>query len=84
MTRVVADLGTGKVEGVLVDLGVSSLQLDSIERGFSFRVDAPLDMRMNAEGDEETASELLERLPEEEIARIIYEYGEERLFKLFA
>lgn len=78
MARVVADLGTGKVEGVLVDLGVSSLQLDSIERGFSFRVDAPLDMRMNAEGGEETASELLARLPEEEIARIIYEYGEER------
>lgn len=78
MARVVADLGTGKVEGVLVDLGVSSLQLDSIERGFSFRVDAPLDMRMNAEGDEETASELLARLSEEEIARIIYEYGEER------
>ncbi len=78
MARVVADLGTGKVEGILVDLGVSSLQLDSIERGFSFRGDAPLDMRMNAEGDEETASELLARLPEEEIARIIYEYGEER------
>ncbi|MCA1557608.1 MAG: 16S rRNA (cytosine(1402)-N(4))-methyltransferase RsmH, partial [Acidobacteria bacterium] len=66
------------VRGVLVDLGVSSLQFDSENRGFSFRHDAPLDMRMNAEGDEQPAAELLAALPEEEIARIIYEYGEER------
>jgi 16S rRNA (cytosine1402-N4)-methyltransferase len=66
------------VAGVLIDLGVSSLQFDSPTRGFSFRHDAPLDMRMNAESDEPTAAELLETLPEAEIARIIYEYGEER------
>jgi 16S rRNA (cytosine1402-N4)-methyltransferase len=76
--RVLEEAGIKQVRGVLVDLGVSSLQFDSEERGFSFRHDAPLDMRMNAEGDEETAAELLARLPEEEIARIIYEYGEER------
>jgi 16S rRNA (cytosine1402-N4)-methyltransferase len=76
--RVLGEAGVEKVRGVLVDLGVSSLQFDSEERGFSFRHDAPLDMRMNAEGDEETAAELLAHLPEEEIARIIYEYGEER------
>ncbi len=64
-------------DGILVDLGVSSLQFDSPERGFSFRFDAPLDMRMDpATGD--TAADLLQRLPEAEIARIIFEFGEER------
>ncbi len=68
-----------RVDGVLADLGVSSLQFDSETRGFSFRFDAPLDMRMDAgDNDAETAAELLERLSEFEIARIIYEYGEER------
>jgi 16S rRNA (cytosine1402-N4)-methyltransferase len=76
--RVLEEAGIERVRGVLVDLGVSSLQFDSEERGFSFRHDAPLDMRMNSEGDEETAADLLATLPEEEIARIIYEYGEER------
>jgi len=70
--------GAGELSGVLADLGVSSLQFDAAERGFSFRHDAPLDMRMDARGEEETAAELLARLPEEEIARIIFEYGEER------
>ena len=75
--RVVRDAGETFVAGILADLGVSSLQFDSPERGFSFREDAPLDMRMNQLGDEETAAELLARLPETEIARVIYEYGEE-------
>ena len=76
--RVLEDIGERETAGVLADLGVSSLQFDSPTRGFSFRFDAPLDMRMNPEGDEETAADLLFRLPEEEIARIIFEYGEER------
>jgi 16S rRNA (cytosine1402-N4)-methyltransferase len=68
-----------KVDGVIADLGVSSLQFDSAERGFSFRFDAPLDMRMNPEDDSTgTAADLLAALSEFEIARIIYEYGEER------
>jgi 16S rRNA (cytosine1402-N4)-methyltransferase len=76
--RVLEEAGERHVSGVLADLGVSSLQFDTPERGFSFRHDAPLDMRMDASGDDETVAELLEHLPEEEIARIIYEYGEER------
>jgi 16S rRNA (cytosine1402-N4)-methyltransferase len=78
LARVVGEAGERELSGVLADLGVSSLQFDSPERGFSFRHDAPLDMRMDAGGDEETAAELLARLPEEEIARVIFEYGEER------
>ncbi len=73
-----------KVDGVLADLGVSSLQLDSETRGFSFRFDAPLDMRMNAESNDETAAEMLGTLSEFEIARIIYEYGEERFSRRIA
>ena len=76
--RVLADANVERVDGVIADLGVSSLQFDSAERGFSFRFDAPLDMRMNAEDDTETAADLLATLSEFEIARIIYEYGEER------
>ncbi|HVG35912.1 MAG TPA: 16S rRNA (cytosine(1402)-N(4))-methyltransferase RsmH [Pyrinomonadaceae bacterium] len=78
ISRVLEEHGEREASGVLVDLGVSSLQFDASHRGFSFRHDAPLDMRMDAESDEETAAELLARLPEEEIARVIFEYGEER------
>src|SRR5215213_11152823 len=63
--------------GILVDLGVSSLQFDSPERGFSFRFEAPLDMRMDPTSGA-TAADLLQQLSESEIARIIFEYGEER------
>jgi 16S rRNA (cytosine1402-N4)-methyltransferase len=69
--------------GILVDLGVSSLQFDSPERGFSFRFDAPLDMRMGPEHGA-TAADLLQQLPESEIARIIFEYGEERYSRRIA
>ena len=66
------------ISGALVDLGVSSLQLDSATRGFSFRFDAPLDMRMDAQSESATAADLLRELPEVEIARILFEFGEER------
>lgn len=73
-----------EVDGVVADLGVSSLQLDSEDRGFSFRFDAPLDMRMNAESDEPTAADLLETLSQDEIANIIYRFGEERFSRRIA
>jgi 16S rRNA (cytosine1402-N4)-methyltransferase len=78
LTAVLENAGYASANGILVDLGASSLQLDSESRGFSFRFDAPLDMRMNAGSDEATAAELLAQLPQEEIARLIFEYGEER------
>ena len=84
ITDVLQRAGVQKVNGVLADLGVSSLQFDSAERGFSFRFDAPLDMRMDANSDYETAAELLERLSEAEIADIIYKYGEERMSRRIA
>jgi len=77
-------LGTERPSGILADLGVSSLQLDRGTRGFSFRFDAPLDMRMNTQSQGPTAAELLETLPEVEIANIIYRYGEERASRRIA
>jgi len=68
--------GVQKVDGVLLDIGVSSHQLDTAERGFSFHEDAPLDMRMSQEGD--TAATLVNTLPYAEIARIIGTYGEDK------
>lgn len=67
----------GKVDGILLDLGVSSFQLDNAERGFSYMQDAPLDMRMN-EDDLFTAHEVVNEYSEKELARIIREYGEEK------
>lgn len=68
--------GVRRVDGVLLDIGVSSHQLDTASRGFSFHEDAPLDMRMSQSGV--TAEELVNTLPYEELRKIIYEYGEER------
>ena len=69
-------LGVTEVNGVLLDLGVSSYQLDEPERGFSYHKDAPLDMRMSKEGS--TAADLVNRLSVEELTKILTEYGEER------
>ena len=68
---------------VLADLGVSSPQLDVAARGFSFRADGPIDMRMNPEAGE-TAAQLIDRLQEQELADLIYAYGEERLSRRIA
>jgi 16S rRNA (cytosine1402-N4)-methyltransferase len=73
--NVLAALGITQVDGALVDLGVSSPQLDVADRGFSFSRPGPLDMRMGDEG--ETLADLLRRIDERELARILREYGEE-------
>ncbi len=75
--QVLADLGVQGVDGILLDLGVSSPQLDDGSRGFSYMTDAPLDMRMNNK-DSLSAYEVVNNWPQEELKRILYEYGEER------
>ena len=77
MDQVLKDLGIEGVDGILMDLGVSSPQLDDGERGFSYMVDAPLDMRMNSE-DALSAQIVVNTWPQEELKRILYTYGEER------
>jgi 16S rRNA (cytosine1402-N4)-methyltransferase len=77
LSRILNRLNTGKVSGILLDLGVSSMQLDTASRGFSYHEDARLDMRMDNE-QALNAEEIVNHYSEEEIARIIYNYGEER------
>ena len=77
------DLGIAAVDGVLFDLGVSSMQFDRAERGFSLLRDGPLDMRMNS-GDGPTAYDLLARSSEGELADIIFNYGDERAARRIA
>lgn len=72
-----SDLELPLADMILADIGVSSVQLDRPERGFSFKSDGPLDMRMDT-SQGETAAELIARLPEAELADVIYRYGEER------
>lgn len=69
-------LGASRADGILLDLGVSSLQLDSAERGFSFQADGPLDMRMDR-SQRETAAEAVNRLPEPRLADVLHAWGEE-------
>ncbi|MEW5904613.1 MAG: 16S rRNA (cytosine(1402)-N(4))-methyltransferase RsmH [Pseudomonadota bacterium] len=77
LAQVLGGLGVDKVDGVLLDLGVSSPQLDDESRGFSFRFDAPLDMRMDTSAGQ-TAAEWLTTVDEKELAEVIRDYGEER------
>ncbi|MDN5795244.1 MAG: 16S rRNA (cytosine(1402)-N(4))-methyltransferase RsmH [Intrasporangium sp.] len=80
---VLDSLGIDTVNGILFDLGVSSLQLDEADRGFAYRVDAPLDMRMDQSAGR-TAAEVLNTYPAPELARILKEYGEERYARSIA
>ncbi len=77
LDRILEELQIPAVDGMLFDLGVSSPQLDDALRGFSYMADAPLDMRMDRD-DPLTAGEIVNRWPQEELRRILYEYGEER------
>ena len=77
IANVLDDLGIDGVDGILLDLGVSSPQLDDGQRGFSYMVDAPLDMRMNSE-DLLTAKEVVNTWSYEQLRRILFDYGEER------
>ena len=74
----------GRVDGVLLDLGVSSPQLDVPERGFSFLLDGPLDMRMNPQSTAATAARWLAGAPEREIAKVLWDFGEERFSRRIA
>ena len=67
-----------QADGILLDLGVSSMQLDQAERGFAFRFDAPLDMRFDPSSNQATAADLVNELPADALANIFYKYGEEK------
>lgn len=82
LDRIAADLGALPLDGVVLDIGVSSMQLDRSERGFSFMNDGPLDMRMAQSGT--TAADLVNTLPERELADVLFQFGEERAARRIA
>jgi 16S rRNA (cytosine1402-N4)-methyltransferase len=82
LSEAVADIAP--VGGILYDLGVSSMHLDDPARGFGFRAEGPLDMRMGPEPDGPTAADVVNTYPEEDLARVIFEYGEERFSRRIA
>ena len=84
MKQVLAKLEITQVDGILLDVGVSSHQLDQAERGFSYMAEAPLDMRMDQHSNGPTAVDLLQNLSEEELANLIYQFGEERYSRRIA
>lgn len=83
LDKVLSKLGVDRLDGIIFDLGLSSLQLGGPHRGFSFKVDAPLDMRMDTSG-ERSARDLVNKLAVDELDRIIEEYGEERFHRRIA
>jgi len=82
VTALLERAGFSQVDGFVLDIGVSSMQIEGAERGFSFRQNAPLDMRMAQEG--KTAADLVNDLPEDDLANLIFRYGEERLSRRIA
>lgn len=83
MKQVLKDLGIDHVDGILLDLGVSSYQLDTLERGFSYKEDAPLDMRMDTR-NEKTAKDIINNYSEMKLFQIIRDYGEDKFAKNIA
>ena len=83
MKALLSAAGVSEVDGILLDLGVSSHQLDKQERGFSYKTDAPLDMRMD-QGASVSARDVVNKYPESELTRIFFAYGEERFSKRIA
>jgi len=83
MRALLSEIGVTQVDGILLDLGVSSHQLDKQERGFSYKIDAPLDMRMD-QGAHTSARDIVNTYPEAELMRIFFEYGEERFSRRIA
>ncbi len=83
MEELVSSVGVNRVDGVLLDLGVSSFQLDMAERGFSFMHDGPLDMRMDRSGGR-TAADVVNEMDEDGLRRLFWEYGEERMARRVA
>ncbi|MFC4639538.1 16S rRNA (cytosine(1402)-N(4))-methyltransferase RsmH [Deinococcus hohokamensis] len=82
MATLIPAAGAAQVDGILLDIGVSSFQLDDAERGFSYHTEAPLDMRMSQSG--ESAADVVNTYDAEDLAAIIYEYGEDRLSRRIA
>lgn len=82
MAQLLAPVNTDPIAGIALDLGISSMQLETPERGFSFRVDGPLDMRMS--GEEQSAADLVETLSEVELSNVIRTFGEERFARRIA
>ncbi len=82
LDKILASMGIDEVDGILMDLGVSSHQLDTPERGFSYHFDAPLDMRMSQEGT--SAYDVVNEWSEEQLAKIIFEFGEEKFSRKIA
>lgn len=83
MTEILKSLGIERVDGILLDLGVSSYQLDTAERGFSYMEDAPLDMRMDRR-NEKTAKDIVNSYSEKDLSRILKEFGEEKFAQRIA
>ncbi len=82
MVHLLNDVGVSQVDGIAFDLGVSSMQLDDASRGFSFRADGPLDMRMSKDGM--SAADVVNEFPENALADVIYKYGDERASRRIA